>query len=94
MGACCQDCGTDTTPKPPTKGSWEWYMVTAEVWASAGMPPMEPNEHGLTNEEYLCVGCLETRLGRRLVPGDFADLRVNEHSEFDTPRLIARKVRG
>ncbi len=44
----------------------------------------EPNEHGLTNEEYLCIGCIEARLGCLLTAADFTSQRINEHSEFDT----------
>ena len=91
MGAICQDCGLDTTPRPVTKGTWEWYMVLPEIWAQAGMPPMVPNEHGLTDEEFLCLGCIEARLGRLLNASDFTSQRVNEPSEFDTPRLVSRK---
>jgi hypothetical protein len=43
----------------------EWYMVRDEVWPIHG-------EGGV-----LCVGCLERRLGRRLVPADFTDARCN-----------------
>ena len=35
----------------------EWYMVVNEIW-----PP---------GAKYLCIGCLETRLGRKLQLLDF-----------------------
>ena len=56
-------------------------MVTDAVWAAA--------KGGRT---YLCIGCLERRLGRKLVPVDFTPLPVNEPSLLDTPRLAARKA--
>jgi hypothetical protein len=89
--APCADCGRDTAPElpdavrlvqPPEPGSWEWYMVTAEVWAEAGMEP---------DGGYLCIGCLERRLGRRLVPADFPAWPVNERDPLDTARLAERK---
>ena len=38
----------------------EFYMVHGDVWAA-----------GRFGTELACVGCLEHRLGRRLVPADF-----------------------
>lgn len=66
--ACCNDCGVDTAPMRKRKlgrwetGRWEWYSVHSSVWAQAGMEP-----HG----GFLCIGCLETRLGRQLCQDDF-----------------------
>lgn len=68
-------------------------MVWDEVWAEAGMAP-----HG----GKLCVGCLETRLGRELTCEDFPPLpSINwvepfgsQGSGWDTPRLAARRVAG
>jgi hypothetical protein len=89
MANLCKDCGTDTTPRTgPLAGSWEWYKVHDAVWAAAGMP-----ENG-----FLCIGCLERRLGRELTPEDFPDLPVNDPARSrwwvqDTARLASRKVR-
>jgi len=44
-------------------------MVRDEVWAAASMKP---------NGGFLCIGCLERRLRRRLRPGDFTDAAVND----------------
>lgn len=38
----------------------EYYMVTNELWDEYGV------EHGM-----LCVGCIESRMGRQLVKTDF-----------------------
>lgn len=84
----CADCGADTTPR--TRGritgqSWEWYMATDETWAAAGMG----------DDGFLCVGCLEARLGRELQSGDFTGAPVNVPGLMpDTPRLAERKARG
>src|SRR5262245_59749408 len=40
----------------------EVYMVHDHLWEAAGMAP---------DGGFLCIGCLETRLGRRLAPADF-----------------------
>lgn len=58
----------------------EYYMVQKPLW----------NEHGVT-KGMLCIGCLEKRMGRKLVPADFTDARINwsipgQHS----PRLADR----
>jgi hypothetical protein len=57
----CKDCGTDTTP---SEGAREDYMVHNELWRAAGMPE---EDGGF----YLCIGCLEKRLGRELTAEDF-----------------------
>ena len=61
-------------------------MVHDSVWADAGMPPMSENEDG----DYLCIGCLEIRLGRRLTPHDFADAGVNSIDRWNSSRLNDR----
>jgi hypothetical protein len=56
------------------------YMTTDEVWAAAGDPG-----------GYWCIGCLEERLGRQLVPEDFADLPLTTSSDHDrSDRLQSR----
>ncbi len=40
--------------------------------------------------EYLCIGCLERRLGRRLTSADFTDAPINQPSPANTPRLASR----
>lgn len=89
--APCRDCGVATAPErwfrqPP----WEWYLVHDHVWRAAGME---------ANDGHLCIGCLESRLGRTLVAADFrSDLYMNStnpsYSEYSwwyrTPRLADR----
>lgn len=84
--AVCIDCGVDTCPCTERRGCrhagrWEHYMVTDEVWDLAGDPM-----------GYLCIGCLEARIGRDLVGADFPPLPINENPHpWDTPRLADRK---
>jgi hypothetical protein len=82
----CADCDTDTTPCIGRRGcrhagKWEWYMIWASVWEAAGM-----------DGGFLCIGCLEHRLGRTLKRRDFAAVPVNGPKSWDTPRLAARKA--
>jgi hypothetical protein len=74
--AACADCGMFTVwdGRPD-----EYYMVAGEVWDAAGM-----------DSGYLCVGCLENRLGRRLGPSDFTDAEVNDPGPWHTERLNDR----
>jgi hypothetical protein len=85
----CHDCGRDTLPTDWGSRA-EWYMVHDHVWAAAGMDGMDSG--------FLCIGCLEARLGRRLTPGDFIAAKLHDLSIADddyawsyrTPRLLAR----
>lgn len=43
----------------------------------------------------LCVGCIESRLGRRLVPSDFNDSYLNRSKSFQrSARLLDRMTNG
>jgi hypothetical protein len=77
----CADCGVNTLD------AGEWYVVKGEVWAAA-----KAGRPGEVWEEsfYLCIGCLEQRLGRRLVSDDFTDARVNDLDKFQSRRLRDR----
>ncbi len=47
----------------------EWYIVFDSVWKEA-----INNNH---NIRFLCIGCLETRLNRKLKCSDFARVPLN-----------------
>jgi hypothetical protein len=67
MSALCKDCGMDTEPWPPRRGTQERHIVKDEVWQAAGMPPGKSGgDDGLSTVGggILCVGCIEKRLGR------------------------------
>lgn len=55
----------------------EWYMLKPEIWQAAGM-----------TKGFLCIGCVEQRLERKLTPTDFPDAPVNRPSKSD--RLLNR----
>lgn len=60
----------------------EWYMVHDHVWKSAGMK---------FDDGFLCIGCLEKRLGRRLHSCDFEEIAMNEPDEVNnSARLNSR----
>ncbi|MCX4576554.1 hypothetical protein OHB41_25945 [Streptomyces sp. NBC_01571] len=64
-----------------TDSTDERYMVTDQTWEASGMCPFG----------FLCVGCIEQRLGRRLTAADFLDLPLNRDSRFQrSERLTAR----
>jgi hypothetical protein len=71
----CRDCGMETLPV-----DWgyraEYYMVKNEIWDTVG-----------PGWGYLCVGCLESRMGRKLNADDFIDAPVNDLGIADTQRF-------
>jgi hypothetical protein len=106
MSACiCNDCGIDTTPRTGMRGYrsgkhtgkyaysrrtdlWEYYMVTDGVWKAAGMLTSMVTDH---EGNFLCIGCLELRIGRELCARDFTDCKVNAPDHpCNTPRLRDR----
>jgi hypothetical protein len=66
--APCRDCRAETLSSESDAN--EYYMVDDRVWEAAGM---EDHDGG----GYLCIGCLETRLGRRLHRADFTGCDLN-----------------
>jgi hypothetical protein len=79
----CVDCKVDTG----AGGNGEFYMVKNAVWQAAGMDPTDCPEN--YRRFYLCIGCLEERLGRRLTPEDFLDCPLN-HRPSQSARLNDR----
>ena len=69
----CVDCGVETLPTDDRAA--EFYMVHDDVWAAAGVP---------VPGGCLCVGCLETRLGRQLTRADFTDAPINDVATSDS----------
>jgi len=71
----CADCEVDVFEID------ERFMVNDQVWAAAGLEP---------DSGWMCVECLEARLGRELVADDFADLPMNAPDYPHSPRLADR----
>jgi hypothetical protein len=72
----CLDCKVSTAED----GVNEYYMVNLELWMQ-----VNPARKGM-----LCIGCLETRLGRRLRPDDFTHAPINSVREWHSERLRSR----
>ena len=85
MDVFCRDCFVVLLPDtPPGLEDWQQYMVHDDVWAAAGMRP---------NGGWLCVPCLQTRLGRPLSGDDLTAAPINDPDRYDdTPVLAALKV--
>jgi hypothetical protein len=100
MAMIYNDCGTDYPPcsgsrgRPLRRDLWEHSMVTDSVWLATGMPEHKPRPYNAPGGDFLCVGCLEQRLGRELLPADFTAAPINDPSPGDTPRLASRKAGG
>lgn len=60
----CRDCLVNT------KDLGEYYMVHDHLWDSV-------MRTGSQKRSLLCVGCLETRLGRELTAEDFTEFPIN-----------------
>lgn len=90
----CLDCGVDTAPCTGRRGcrhagKWEWYMVTEAVWFAASLSKQHRIFEGMRHV-YCCIGCLEKRVGRRLVKADFAKCPLSRVDTWNTARLNDR----
>lgn len=69
------DCGVDTGK------IHEYYFIHTALWLS-----VVTNITGM-----LCIGCLETRLGRELQPSDFTSAHINNpKGNMMSVRLLSR----
>lgn len=59
----CMDCGIDTAGSIQPRTPSEYYMLHYKLWEEAVAKP----DRG----RMLCIGCVETRLGRKLTKADF-----------------------
>ncbi len=84
----CKDCQVNTCP---LEGEREYYEVTDAVWHKAGATGFGQTDNGPSGY-FLCVGCLETRLKRKLTRADFKPYPANTTSPWLTTRLNTRLV--
>jgi hypothetical protein len=76
-------CGIECMPpSQPDVHDWHRFMVVDRVWHDAGMTPLGG---------WLCLHCLEDRLGRPLTPADLKDVPLNDWDHKDAPRLARLK---
>lgn len=78
----CGDCGMDTGKID----SVEMYGLKNELWQQVNLnKPVD----------FLCIGCLEKRLGREVDANDFSDVLLNEHPAYQrSERLKDRLARN
>lgn len=82
----CRDCKANTVP---IEGNREYYEVRDEIWHEAGATGKGQSDNGVFGY-YLCIGCLESRLGRKLRKDDFKLYPANDPSPWLSSRLNAR----
>jgi hypothetical protein len=88
----CRDCGKDTFE------IHESYMLDDDVWNKAIKKEpsyFEDEYHPVTKKTLrvlLCIGCVEKRIGRLLVPGDFPDFGINDHSAIHGSERIRHRL--
>jgi hypothetical protein len=75
-------------------GTHEQFIVKDEIWAAAGMKPgkRNPKTRELVGGGFLCVGCFEKRLGRRLSAADINPITLGHllSTPWATERLRSR----
>jgi hypothetical protein len=65
-------------------------MATDEVWKAAWAGRLKP-WHALPGQQVLCIGCLETRIGRTLTANDFLPVVLNDPGHgYKSDRLLDR----
>jgi hypothetical protein len=75
--AYCDDCGRETFHELHEYS----FIVREHIWTWFA-----------PEAEYLCVGCLEDRMGRKLSVDDFdPDVPLNFYPLQDSPQLAERK---
>ena len=62
----------------------EHYYVHPDIWFS-----VHPSERG-----FLCIGCLERRLGRILTPADFPPVSINKPQRSSRMSIVLAKRLG
>jgi hypothetical protein len=72
----CMDCNVDTDAIN------EIYIITHDLWRKA-VP-----EEDSSMSKFLCIGCLEKRMGRELCSTDFP-----EHVPMNWPQLFNKSER-
>ena len=68
----------------------EWYMLKPHVWEQVWPGTSTGARTPMKEEHYLCIGCCEARLGRRLKRSDFARRKMHD---LDGDWHISRRLR-
>jgi hypothetical protein len=82
--SCCADC---------SRSMWgEWYVTKRRVWERAWPGTSMKSAHTpMPMKHFLCIACLENRIGRKLTRGDF-DMRRN-HNRPEPGKVMSRRFR-
>jgi hypothetical protein len=74
-----------------TGGMGEWYMLRPNVWEQAWPGTSTDAKTPMHEQHYLCIGCCERRLGRKLRRGDFARRKMHD---LDGDMQMSRRLRS
>jgi hypothetical protein len=74
------DCRVDTMV------TREYYMIHDELWNSV-ITDRDP-----AGRKYLCIACLEKRLGRTLRASDFQDVPLNRLNHIRKSQLLLDRL--
>jgi hypothetical protein len=78
-GVFCADCIKSGRPKVA-----DWYVVKKSVWQRAWPGTSMRNAHEpMPMKHFLCIPCLEKRIGRRLTRRDFDMRRLHNYPEHN-----------
>ena len=69
----CNKCGKDCNQDPK-----DYYMLNTGLW-------LEING---THEGMICVDCVESYLGRKLLPEDLMDCALNKMGNYYTKEIL------
>jgi hypothetical protein len=76
--AVCADCECSVG------GTGEWCMLKNSVWEKAWPKTGQKSSRAkMPMKHFLCIGCIEKRIGRKLTRADF-DMR-SRHNQPDYP---------
>jgi hypothetical protein len=85
--SACADCGVGTLRLG------EWYMVNDDVWEQAWEGRRKSWHGRVPGQEILCIGCLENRIGRTLVAGDFIpDVPANDPNKSNMSECLRERL--
>jgi hypothetical protein len=87
----CKDCGTNTVP---LEGNREYYEVQDQLWNEIAQAPGIGQSDNGPEGFFLCIGCLEERISRKLTPDDFKAFPANVPSPWYSDRLNDRLSDG
>jgi hypothetical protein len=59
----------------------EYYIVKDKVWDEVA-----------SKNELLCIGCLEKRIGRKLISEDFPEIELNYGKNYSQSRRLLNRM--